>query len=144
MVAKKTNRWDKIVVLKHMFDPTTFAEECANNPEAKSDLLEDVKEKLCNRCGRTCWHCLARTLEQADKTANISSSLWRSSSFEFLHLHQSFPTPASGMALVMTSTKSGAWAWVRCMGVRSTAMIAVEFVGGAWLRLSDKQIRQPT
>ena len=44
-VAKKANRWDKIVVLKHMFDPATFAEECANDPEAKSELLEDVKEK---------------------------------------------------------------------------------------------------
>ena len=35
-------------------------------------------------------------------------------------------------ALVVASTGSGARAWARCMGVRSTEVVVVESVGSAW------------
>ena len=43
--VRKTNRFDKIVVLKHMFTPEGLAEELKEDPEVKEFLLEDVKEK---------------------------------------------------------------------------------------------------
>jgi HIV Tat-specific factor 1 len=43
--VKKASKWDKVVVLKHIFTPDGLAKELAEDPEAKEDLLEDVKDK---------------------------------------------------------------------------------------------------
>jgi HIV Tat-specific factor 1 len=49
-VAKKSSKWDKVVVLKHMFTPTGLAQEMAEDPSTKEDLLEDVKDQ-CQESG---------------------------------------------------------------------------------------------
>ncbi|KIW01297.1 hypothetical protein, variant [Verruconis gallopava] len=48
--AKRHSKWDKVVVLKHMFTPEGLAKEMEEDPTVKEDLLEDVKEQ-CEQSG---------------------------------------------------------------------------------------------
>lgn len=43
--VKKASKYDKVVVLKHMFTPAGLAAELKDDPEAKDWLMEDVKEE---------------------------------------------------------------------------------------------------
>jgi HIV Tat-specific factor 1 len=43
--VKKASKWDKVVVLKHMFTPEGLAKEMEEDPTTKEDLLEDVKDQ---------------------------------------------------------------------------------------------------
>jgi HIV Tat-specific factor 1 len=43
--AKKASKWEKVVVLKHMFTQEGLAKEMEEDPTTKEDLLEDVKDQ---------------------------------------------------------------------------------------------------
>jgi HIV Tat-specific factor 1 len=43
--VKKVSKWDKVVILKHMFTLDGLAQEIREDPQAKEYLLEDTKEK---------------------------------------------------------------------------------------------------